>query len=73
MAFENNGLGRRVIRRMHALGLKQRDVVERSGFSQARVSHICLGRIKTVEAPAIFVLAEALECDAKWLATGEEA
>jgi len=71
MAFESNGLGRRVMRRINQLGLTQKHLVERSGLSQARISHICLGRIKMVEAPAIFALADALECDARWLATGE--
>lgn len=72
MAFESNGLGRRVIRRIHQLGLTQKDLVERSGISQAAVSHVCTGRIKMVEAPAIFRLADALQCDARWLALGDE-
>lgn len=71
MAFENKGLGRRVVRRLAQLGITQKDLVERSGISQARISHICLGRIKMVEAPAIFQLADALDCDPRWLATGE--
>lgn len=71
MAFESNGLGRRVIRRLHQLGMAQKDLVEKSEISQAAISHICTGRIKMVEAPAIFRLADALECDARWLATGE--
>lgn len=72
MAFESNGLGRRVIRRIHQLGLTQKDLVERSGISQAAVSHVCTGRIKMVEAPAIFRLADALQCDPRWLALGDE-
>lgn len=72
MAFESNGLGRRVIRRLHQMGLTQKDLVERSGISQAAISHVCTGRIKMVEAPAIFRLADALGCDARWLATGED-
>lgn len=72
MAFESNGLGRRVIRRLHQLGITQKELVERSGISQAAISHVCTGRIKMVEAPAIFKLADALECDARWLANGEE-
>lgn len=72
MAFESNGLGRRVIRRLHQMGLTQKDLVERSGISQAAISHVCTGRIKMVEAPAIFRLADALSCDPRWLATGED-
>lgn len=72
MAFENNGLGRRVKRRMAQLGLTQRALESMTGISQARICHVCLGRIKMVEAPDIFKLADALQCDPRWLATGEE-
>ena len=54
------------------LGIRQKDIVERTGFSQGRVSHICLGRIKSVESHSLFALADALQCDARWLATGED-
>jgi len=55
-----------------AENMRQKDIVERTGFSQGRVSHICLGRIKSVESHSLFALADALECDARWLATGED-
>ncbi len=71
MAFENMGLGRRVTRRMALLGINQVQLAEMTGISQGRISHIRLGRIKMVEAPAIFTLADALQRDARWLATGE--
>lgn len=73
MTVEKSAFTLRVNERMQKLGIRQKDIVERTGFSQGRVSHICLGRIKVVEAPAIFRLADALECSARWLATGEEA
>ena len=72
MTVEKNGFTRRVNSRMGALGIRQKDVVERTGFSQGRVSHICLGRIKSVESHSLFALADALECSARWLATGED-
>lgn len=69
---QDRGLARRVGRRMVALGIRQRDIIAKTGLSQAAVNHICTGRVNTVQAPVIFKLAEALECDAKWLATGEK-
>ncbi len=69
---QERGLARRVGRRMVALGLRQRDLITETGLSQAAVNHICTGRVNTVQAPVIFKLADALKCDAKWLATGEE-
>ncbi len=71
MAFENMNLGRRVARRMAQLGINQVQLAEMTGISQGRISHIRLGRIKMVEAPSIFKLADALQCDPRWLATGE--
>lgn len=72
MAFEDNGLGLRVKQRMWDLGYSQKELIERSGLKQAFVSHIIHGRTKMVGAPVIFQLADALKCDARWLATGEE-
>lgn len=72
MTVEKNDFTRRVNARMDELGIRQKDIVERTGFSQGRVSHICLGRIKSVESHSLFALADALQCDARWLATGED-
>ena len=72
MTVEKNGFTRRVNSRMGALGIRQKDIIERTGFSQGHVSHICLGRIKSVEPHSLFALADALECSARWLATGED-
>ena len=72
MTVEKNDFTRRVNSRMGELGIRQKDIVERTGFSQGRVSHICLGRIKSVESHSLFELADALECSARWLATGED-
>lgn len=73
MTVEKNDFNRRVNRRLRQLGIRQLDLAQRTGFSQGRISHICLGRNKVVEAPDIFILADALECDPRWLATGETA
>lgn len=72
MSVEKNDFTRRVNSRMADLGIRQKDIVDRTGFSQGRVSHICLGRIKSVESHSLFALADALECSARWLATGED-
>lgn len=65
-------LSTRVKERMHDLGLSQLDVVQLSGVKQAALNHICTGRVKMAGALTIFRLASALQCDPKWLATGEE-
>ena len=72
MTVEKNDFTHRVNARMDELSIRQKDIVERTGFSQGRVSHICLGRIKSVEAHSLFALADALQCSARWLATGED-
>lgn len=53
-------------------GITQRALSEAAGLSEGYVSHICVGRMKSVTAPIIFRIADALECSARWLATGEE-
>ena len=65
MTVEKNDFTRRVNRQMANLGIRQKDIVERTGFSQGRVS-------KSVESHSLFALADALECSARWLATGED-
>lgn len=62
----------RVNEQMAKTGVRQKDIVQATGMSQGHVSHICLGRIKKVEAGLIFPLADALKCEARWLAMGSE-
>ena len=66
----DTGLRARMELRMNELGLYQRDVIERSGLSQAVISHISNNRIFMLDGVKIFRLADALECNARWLATG---
>lgn len=66
----NNGLRVRTELRMNELGLSQRDVVERSGLAQSVVNHVVNERILMLDGVKIFKLADALECNARWLATG---
>lgn len=73
MAFEDNGLSERVKERMNHMCFTQKVLIERSGLKQAFVSHIIHGRTKMVGAPIIFKLADALQCGARWLATGKDA
>lgn len=67
------GIGRRIKRRMRQLGLTQQAVAERIGWTQGQVSHIVRGRVQMVMADNLFKLADVLQCDPRWLATGEEA
>lgn len=61
----------RVNARMKQLGLRQQDVVMRGGLSQSALSFVQNGRTKSLNMERIFRLADALECDARWLALGE--
>ena len=67
----DTGLRARMELRMNELGMSQRDLVEKSGLSQAVVSHISNLRIFMLDGVKIFKLADALECSARWLATGK--
>lgn len=67
----NSAFARRLRRRMAQLGLTQMALAEKSGVTQGNISHVLTGRIKMLEAPAMFRLADALEVDARWLTTGE--
>lgn len=67
-----NEFNKRVRRTMYAIGMSQTELAERSGITQGGIGHIVTGRTKMVNAALIFKLAEALECDPKWLATGEK-
>ncbi len=73
MVSRYNGLGRRVIRRLSQTGTTQKELAAATGLTQSFISHICTGRVKTIGSDLIFPLAEALQCDAKWLAMGERA
>lgn len=71
MAYQSNGLNKRVRRMMQATGITQIELAERTGLTQGGIGHIVTGRTKMVGAEIIFKLADALQCDARWLATGE--
>jgi transcriptional regulator with XRE-family HTH domain len=71
-AKKKNGFNRRVARRIKALGLRAVDVADAIGASQGYISHLRSGYIQSVNMDVLFKLADALHCDARWLATGEE-
>lgn len=71
-AKKKNGFNRRVARRIRELKISQAAVGEAIGASQSYVSHLCSGYIQSVGMDSLFKLADALKCDARWLATGEE-
>lgn len=71
MSKARNPFQLRVVARMKQLGLRQQDVVMRGGLSQSALSFVQSGRIKSLGMENIFRLADALECDARWLALGE--
>lgn len=70
---KSTGMGRRVKRRMKQLGLTQQQVADGMDWTQGQISHLCLGRVLMVQADSVFKLADILQCDPRWLATGLEA
>lgn len=68
----NNGFSRRMRRLMARKGFTQTVMAERCGLTQGAISHILTGRTSMVDVPTLFKIADALDCDARWLATGEE-
>lgn len=61
----------RVNARMIVLNLRQKDVCQTCGLSQAMMSHICRGVVQSIDANLMFRLADALKCNARWLTSGE--
>ena len=70
--IKKSAFNRRVRRRMDQLGLTQVVIAGRLGWSQGCVGHLITGRTKMVMADRIFPLADALQCDPRWLALGDE-
>lgn len=68
----NTGFARRLRRNMARKGFTQMLLAERCGLTQGAISHILTGRTSMVDVPTLFKIADALDCDARWLATGEE-
>jgi transcriptional regulator with XRE-family HTH domain len=65
-------LARRVRRSLKAKGLTQQDLVNRTGLSQAHISHVMTGRILSVRSDDLFKIADAIGVDPRWLATGAQ-
>lgn len=61
----------RIKARLVSLGISQKDVATQAGVSAPLISHLLTGRVLSVDASIVFVLADALKCDARWLVTGE--
>lgn len=72
MAVQDSGLRARVELRMHELGMNQAALVRKSGVKQAAISHIQTKRTQMLDVPTLFKIADALECDPRWLAFGKE-
>lgn len=63
-------LADRINARINALGLTQDEVAARAGISQGMVYKLSSGRAKRTS--HIVELAQALECELSWLATGQQ-
>jgi len=61
-------LANRIKKRMSELGLTQEAVANRADISQGMVYKLISGKSKSTS--KIVQLAQALECDVEWLATG---
>lgn len=62
----------RVNLRMKEMNLTQAELQRRTGWKQAHTNHVATGRSRMVNGKDIFALADALECDARWLALGDK-
>lgn len=71
--IKKSAFNRRVRRRMNQLGLTQVVVARMLGWSQGCVGHLITGRTQMVLADRVFPLADALQCDPRWLTLGDEA
>lgn len=65
-----SSFGERIEARLVMLNLTQADLVRKSGIKQALLGQIRAGEVQKVDCIKIFALADALECDARWLALG---
>lgn len=70
MKSKNTGLKTRIELRMWELNISQKKLVELTDLRQSALSHIQTGRTQMVDAVTIFKLADALQCDPRWLANG---
>lgn len=64
-------LAQRIEAQLVVKGINQADLVRSSGISQSMLNHLRGGRVGLVDCIKIFNLADALDCDARWLATGK--
>lgn len=64
-------LAQRIEAQLVVKGLNQSELARSSGVSQGLLNHLRGGRVGRVDCVKLFNLADALECDARWLATGE--
>lgn len=69
-SVKNNGLRARVESRMHELNITEAQLWKKADIAQAALNHILSRRTKMVSVPTLFKLADALECDPRWLALG---
>jgi len=66
-----SSFGERIEARLIILGMTQADLVRKSGLPQGYLGQIRAGDIQNIFMDKLFILADALECDARWLALGE--
>ncbi|MGL4735759.1 MAG: helix-turn-helix domain-containing protein [Enterovibrio sp.] len=65
------GLAGRVNARIKELNFPRSVVARRSGVTVSQIGHICAGRVVMISAVLAVRLADALQCDLRWLITGE--
>lgn len=63
---------RRIAERLEALGISATEASRRAGQNNDFIRDIERGKKKDIASVALYSLARVLECDAKWLATGEQ-
>lgn len=67
-------LGERIVAMLQLRGMSQRTLAEGVGMSQQSMNYLCnpntRGDANAKSTSKVFEIAEALGCDAQWLATG---
>ena len=66
-----SSIGERIEAMLTLRNMTQADLKRKSGLTQSLLGQLRSGEVQKVDCIRIFALADALECDARWLALGE--
>jgi transcriptional regulator with XRE-family HTH domain len=70
-AFQRLSIGDRLRWLIEVRGIKQTELAEKIGVTQAAISNIVTDSTRKPSAPTLMKLAAALQCNPTWILTGE--